>query len=399
MKRILFGISISIIFLSLVLISAYNYANKNYGISLPSIKNIIDPTEKNIAEYLPQGSDLNKPIKIPDGFRLAIFADVKDLGMPRVLAFDKNNILFTTLTGSGKVVVLPDNNKDGIVDEIKVVLTGLNKPHGIVFDNNEVYVAESDKVVKYTYDPILLQFSSGKRILDLPNAGRHFTRTLKINNNKLYVSVGSSCDTCSESDKRRASILVSNLDGSNLENFATGLRNTAFFVFDKDNRIWGNDMGRDFLGDNLPPDELNIIEEGKNYGWPECYGKSIKDDKFRSWEAFNNCNETSPSAYDYPAHSAPLGITFINSGLFDKKDRGNVLASFHGSWNSSKPVGYKIVKLTVLDGKIEKMEDFIYGFLTEDGEILGRPVDLIFDNQGLLYISDDKAGVIYILTK
>ena len=202
-----------------------------------------------------------------------------------------------------------------------------------------------------------------------------------------------------EKDEKLASIIVTNLDGSDLKIFAKGLRNTVFFVTDEKGNIWGNDMGRDFLGDELPPDELNIIQAGRNYGWPYCYGAKVRDRKFRVLEALDRCHPTTASIFDYPAHVAPLGLVFIDSQLFSKDDQGNLLSCLHGSWNSSVPVGYKIVKLDIENGKVNKMEDFISGWLSSDNGILGRPVDLVFDDLGLLYISDDRAGVVYILTK
>lgn len=176
----------------------------------------------------------------------------------------------------------------------------------------------------------------------------------------------------------------------NLRVFAKGLRNTVFFTFDGKGRIWGNDMGRDFLGDSLPPDELNIISEGKDYGWPYCYGDKVRDTKFQNGQQPDYCKDTQGPVFKYPAHVAPLGITFDG--------QGNIFASFHGSWNSSVPVGYKVVKLTLSGDNIVKSEDYVTGWL-KGQEVLGRPVDLIFDKNGNLYISDDKAGLIYVLFK
>ena len=154
-------------------------------------------------------------------------------------------------------------------------------------------------------------------------------------------------------------------------------------------------MGRDLLGDLLPPDELNIIKKGGDYGWPYCYGNKTVDPFGKSEE---KCKSTVGTTWDYHAHVAPLGITFINSSQFPDDWQGDLLASFHGSWNSSVPVGYKIVRLDVDDGKVIDETDFITGFL-QGSVASGRPVDLIFGENGSLYISDDKANAIYILTK
>ena len=279
------------------------------------------------------------------------------------------------------------------------MLTNLNRPHGIAFNKGKIYIAETDKVTRYNYESENFVVNNREKLFSLPAGGRHFTRTIKILENKLYTSVGSSCDTCVESDSKRAAILVSELDGTNLRVFAKGLRNTVFFSFDQERRMWGNDMGRDFLGDDLPPDELNIFEAGRDYGWPYCYGDRIRDTKFKPGQNLDYCENTEGTTFDYPAHVSPLGLTFIDSVLFPESDQGNLLAALHGSWNRTVPVGYKIVKLIVNGDKVLGMEDFITGWLKENGDVLGRPVDLVFDKDGMLYISDDKAGLIYILTK
>jgi len=169
-------------------------------------------------------------------------------------------------------------------------------------------------------------------------------------------------------------------------------------------------MGRDFLGDNLPPDEINIIEEGKDYGWPFCYGRQVHDTDFDKKVYVQivpqpPCGQTEPPIYEIPAHSAPLGLVFIHSSQFPDDWQDDLLVAYHGSWNRSTPSGYKIVRLKINDQKVISHEDFISGFLPasptgEQGtQTIGRPVDLMFDKEGSLYISDDKAGVIYKLAK
>lgn len=353
--------------------------------------------QKSIKQYLPQGDELTYPLTLPRGFNLGIFADLKG-GLPRALAFDERGVMFASIPGKGKILALPDEDGDGKADRTVEVMTGLNRPHGIAFDGNYIYIAETDKVIRAPYEEEGLKVGTPQTLFDLPGGGRHFTRTIKIRDGKIYTSVGSSCDTCVENNPYRGAVLVSDLDGANLRVFAKGLRNTVFFTFDERGRIWGTDMGRDFLGDNLPPDEVNLIEEGKDYGWPYCYGNRVRDSKFKSGEKLSYCTETEEPEFNLPAHVAPLGITFIRSDLFPGEDQGDILVALHGSWNSSTPVGYKIVKLSLLGNFITGMEDFIFGFL--DGkEVLGRPVDLIFDRNGYLFISDDKAGLIYILSK
>jgi len=349
---------------------------------------LINPPQTSQVELGPQGMDLPFPLTIKDGYQIKVFANLEG-SMPRGLALDPNGVLFATVPARGRVIALPDKDKDGIADNVKTVLQRLNQPHGIVFNESNMYVAETGKVTKYEYDNANLFTGREETLFTLPAGGRHFTRTIRIIGQKIYTSVGSSCDTCRENDEKRAALLVSDLDGSNLRVFAKGLRNTVFFVEGDGGKIWGTDMGRDFLGDNLPPDEINIIEDGKDYGWPFCYGDKVRDANFESSFDPNYCGNTTQPAFKLPAHVAPLGLTFMN---------GNLLVSLHGSWNSSVPVGYKVASFIVTGQNVISMEDFITGFI-QGNNVLGRPVDLIVDKDGRLFISDDKAGLIYIVTK
>ena len=253
----------------------------------------------------------------------------------------------------------------------------------------------------------------------MPSGGGHSTRPIKFGpDNRLYVAIGSSCNVCQEKDDRRAKIFSLNRDGGDFKEYAKGLRNSVFFTWSYiDGKMWGTDMGRDFLGDNLPPDEINIIEDGKNYGWPICYGKNIHDAEFdpvrnsppkgpsgaqSAGEISNGvdknsiCSNLEPSYIDISAHSAPLGLAFIPEEGWPQEYWHNLLVAYHGSWNRSEPTGYKIVRYK-LDAKGNYLGEgnFIIGWLTATGEVLGRPVDILIKPEGVMYISDDKAGVIY----
>ena len=191
-----------------------------------------------------------------------------------------------------------------------------------------------------------------------------------------------------------------NPDGSDFEEFARGLRNAVFFTWSYvDARMWATEMGRDWLGDELPPDEINIIEKGKDYGWPHCYGKNIHDVDFDKNVVYKRkpCMEPfeTPSYIDIPAHSAPLGLAFVPEEGWPKEYWYDLIVAYHGSWNRNEPTGYKVVRLKLdEDGNFEGVEDFITGWLRPDGA-LGRPVDILLEPGGVMYISDDKAGVIY----
>ncbi len=308
------------------------------------------------------------PLTVPNGFSISTFA--KNIPNARVLAWDPSGKLLVSSPATGKVFAV---NSDG---SSSVVVSGLRQPHGLALKDGKLYIAETDAVAVYDYNGTA---TNRKKIIDLPGGGNHFSRTIAFGpDGKLYIAIGSSCNVCVEKDSRRASIQV--FDGT-LKPFATGLRNAVFFTW-HGGQMYATVMGRDLLGDDIPPDTIDIIREGKNYGWPYCYSKQIPDTKFGGTAGY--CNKTEPSFIDLPAHSAPLGLAFHGNDLF---------VAYHGSWNRSQPTGYKIVRIR--DGKIE---DFISGWLSNES-VLGRPVDLLFDDKGDLFISDDKAGVIYKVSR
>jgi len=348
------------------------------------------------------------PLTLPSNFQISIYAS--GLVNPRVIFLDPSGVMVVSVPSEGKVLALPEKGNTGVADKVITVAEGLNKPHGIAFkcDGNscKIYIAETDRVVVYNYDKITFKATNGKKIIDLPGGGNHFTRTLMLYNTqrgeRLLIAVGSDCNVCNESDWHRAKILSANLDGSDLKVFSSGLRNSVFMtIHPVTGKIWATEMGRDLLGDNIPPDEINIIEEGKNYGWPICYGKNIHDTEFdKNTYIRNPCMEPfeKPSHIDIQAHSAPLGLAFVsaNTGWL-KEYANNLFVAYHGSWNRSVPTGYKVVRYKLdAQGKYLGMEDFITGWLTPDGKTAyGRPVGILVQPNGEMYITDDKAGVIY----
>lgn len=351
--------------------------------------------EMNSGEELPQVSSVKPtdfPLDLSSDFNISIYAE--NLESPRVLLFDDADRLLVSLTKAGEVVLLSDNDNNGFAETHTALLENLNNPHGLAFYKDWLYVAETDKIVRYQYseEKGLLELP-GEKIIDLPQEGRHFTRTIGFGpDEKLYISIGSSCDTCLESDERQATILAVNPDGTDSQIFASGLRNSVFFNWHPaTGEFFATEMGRDHLGDDLPPDEINIIKKGPGYGWPFCYGKQVYDTVFRG---VDNCKLSEPSFIDLPAHVAPLGLAFAPVSWGD--DWANdLLVAYHGSWNRSTPVGYKIVRFQAEENYQSPSDDFISGWLTEDGSALGRPVDLVFDNNGRLFVSDDKTGLIY----
>lgn len=354
------------------------------------------------------------PLLLPEHFSISTFAS--GLPGPRVLLFDQSSRLLASLTSAGQVVALPDENTDQKADRIIPLLTGLRKPHGLAFacEGNAavqectLFVAEEHRVTAYTYDQSVPSATNPRKILDLPTeGGGHFTRTLLIHDTpegrKLLISIGSSCNVCNEDDPRRASIYSSNLDGSDFKPFATGLRNAVFMTTHPvTGEIWATEMGRDLLGDNTPPDEINILHEGQNYGWPICYGKNVHDTNFdKNVYIQNPCTDKQGSHIDIPAHSAPLGLAFAPEEGWPEDYWHNVFVSYHGSWNRSTPTGYKIVRFKLnSQGVLEGSEDFVTGFLPEgSSQSYGRPVDILTLPGGSMYVSDDKAGSIYLIQR
>ena len=374
-------------------------------------------------------------LKTSAGFQVTYFA--RDLTDPRVLQWDERGRLLVSQTSAGSVVVLADEDHNG-EREVRTLISGLTQPHGLAFytdpTNHQtyLYIAERQQVARYPYDPATGQLTNRpQNIANLPKeSAGHFTRTIAFGPNyrkhslllgydqaktlapeKLYISVGSSCDVCLENTWKQAALLESDPGGTYTAEFAGGLRNAVFFTFHPQTKeIWATEMGRDNLGDNLPPDEVNVVRVAdvdtkggaRRFGWPFCYGNKLTDKTFSAPAGARpdlpkDCSQTEAPVLEIPAHSAPLGLAFIKTTDWPSTWQDNLLVAYHGSWNRTEKTGYKIVRFQLdAQGKIlaPQAEDFISGWLA-DNKILGRPVDLKFGPDHALYISDDYSGVIY----
>lgn len=406
MKKNILTIIGILIFAAIVFGGVYTW--KNFRGAGPAVRG----PSGDIANQIPSSDSPNLPeavnrtdfpLKLPKGFTISIFA--KNLPGARAMVIDGLNNMWVSQTGQGKVSQVEAGS--GRVNEI---FKNLDRQHGLAVDPGEgltLYIAEETKISKVR----LYTEGTLQKIIDLPKGGRHFTRTLAFGpDGRLYVSIGSSCDVCNEKDERFAAIYSMNKDGSDFKQVAKGLRNSVFFTWDYVNgKMWATEMGRDMLGDDLPPDEINVIEMGPgsspgraaqtlDFGWPICYGKNIHDTQFDKNKYIRNpCEDKQPSYIDLPAHSAPLGLAFVPEEGWPEDYWYDLIVAFHGSWNRSEPTGYKLTRIKLdAQGNYQGMEDFVSGWLSADGKTsLGRPVDIIIQPGGTMFISDDKAGVIY----
>lgn len=352
-------------------------------------------------------------LSVPEGFSINLFA--RELGKVRAMTFDINGNLYATIIDQGKLVALRDLDNDGRADVTVTLLSGLKSPHGIEIACPEnvtgclLFLAETDKVTRFDLDSNSLTLSNPKVLFELPSDGFHFTRSILLKNidgnNVILTSVGSSCNVCNETNDKRAKILISDIEGFKTTEFSSGLRNAVFMTMNPENGdVYATENGRDYLGDNVPPDEVNLIEEGNFYGWPYCYGDNIIDRTFdTSRKADDACNSAVTPKIQIQAHSAPLGLRFIRPSIVEQWGEGfknNLFVAYHGSWNRSEPTGYKVVKFKLNeDGTFSPEEDFITGFLDSNNEVKGRPVDIIFSKEGAMFITDDKEGRIYRVVK
>ena len=280
-----------------------------------------------------------KQLKLPDGFHIAVFAD--NIDSARMLTFSPGGVLLVSESGEGKVVALPDPKHAGRAARVATVLSGLNEPHGIAFYEGKLYVTENNRVRRYDWDEATLRATNPTKLADLPGGGGHSTRSIVFHGSKMYISAGSTCNVCIEKDPRRAAVTEFNPDGSGQKTFAKGLRNAVgIAVNPKTETVWVTVNGRDWLGDDLPPETIyDLGKEGGDAGWPYCYGDRIPDPNFTR-AGDNRCQSVLEPKVQMQAHSAPLGLAFIEGTMFPPEYRNNIFVAFHGSWNRGLPTGY-----------------------------------------------------------
>ncbi len=360
-------------------------------------------------------------LRLPAGFEIAVFAKLDSA--PRMLAFDKNGHLFVSLTKNNQIIMLAAANRDGASRAPVLVSNQLNAPHGLAFVGDDLLVANQDGIVKLTQKNG--NWSAPQPFIHRLPSGGHTLKTIKVGpDNFLYLNVGSSCNVCVEEDPTRATILRYTLQGkpagglevvgqhNNLAPiWASGLRNSQGFAWHpKTGSMFATNNGADMrsstkggkVNDELPPEHLNKIEPRRNYGWPHCWGDSnlknmVEDPNFVG--ANNFCKNATPPAITFTSHSTPIGVTFLNKTNFPSEYKNDAIVALHGSWNRAQLSGYKLVRVKFNGVTPVELVDFATGWLQNDeaghNEAWGRPVDVIAGPDGALYVSDDRANVIY----
>lgn len=339
----------------------------------------------------PNGS---RQLQVPPGFAVQLFA--AGLEAPRHMAEGSDGAIYVAERGADRVSRLRDEDGDGAADAVEVFAEGLESAHGIAWHQNALYVGATDGI--YRFGPPARAGGQGAKVADLPPRGMHYTRTVRFGpDGRMFVTIGSTCNACHEEDPHRAAMWVYEADGSGGRLFARGLRNTVDFAFHPETgAIFGVENGRDSMGDDVPPEELNLIRDGGDYGWPVCHGRDIPDPELGGADA---CRGKEAPVLTMQAHSAPLGVQFYTAGQFPEEYRGNLFVTFHGSWNRSEPTGYKVVRVPFADGMpAGEPQDFVTGWFA-GGSAWGRPVGLLQTRDGALLISDDRGGVIYRISR
>lgn len=338
-------------------------------------------------------------IKLPPGFSISVFAEVENA---RSLALSPSGIVYVGNRNEDKVYAVQDTDGDFVADKKWVLDTGLNMPNGVAFRDGDLYVAEVSRILKYEGIESKLD-NPGEPVVvydKFPTETHHGWKYIAFGpDGKLYVPVGAPCNICEPTDPVYAAIHRMNADGTGLELFASGVRNTVGFTWHpQSNELWFTDNGRDMLGDDIPPCELNYApKQGLHFGYPYCHGGTIKDPEFGDKRA---CDEFTKPALNFGAHVAPLGLKFYTGSMFPAEYQNQLIVAEHGSWNRSKKSGYKLnlVKINS-NNEVTGSENFASGWLNEETqEVSGRPVDVLQLPDGSLLVSDDHAGKIYRIT-
>ncbi|MBI5341822.1 MAG: sorbosone dehydrogenase family protein [Deltaproteobacteria bacterium] len=334
-------------------------------------------------------------IRLPPGFRIEMYAEVPNA---RSMAMGARGTLFVGTRKGEVYAVLPGISAAG-TRQVVTIARGLHSPNGVAFREGALYVAEINRVLRY--DGIEARLSDPPKPVvvndGFPRDEHHGWKFIRFGpDGMLYVPVGAPCNVCERDDPRYASILRMRPDGTGLEVFASGVRNTVGFDWNPDTKeLWFTDNGRDLMGDDLPPDELNRApRKGLHFGFPYIHGKGTPDPDFG---ARGKPRNFTPPEWELPAHVASLGMRFYTGTMFPDGYRGRIFIAEHGSWNRSSPIGYRVTVVRVEGNRAASYETFAEGWL-KGGKAWGRPVDVQAMPDGSLLVSDDHGGRIYRIT-
>jgi len=373
-------------------LATFLYVIYRHSYLIQSLRNL--PRVGSVAELTTSDRELLAKITLPENFIISYFA--KDVPGARSMTMGSNGIIYVGTRGENVIYALADKDHDGRADERTVVIDHLNTPNGVAYKDGDLYVAEISRVIKFSdidrsydkhpkYDVVYDDF---------PKDIDHGWKYIAIGpDNKIYVPVGVPCNICEPKDPY-GSITRINTDGSGFEIYARGIRNTVGFDWNPETKdLWFTDNGRDLMGDDIPPDELNVApDKGLHFGYPYCHAGDIVDPKFGRGKV---CSNYASPAIKLGPHVAALGFKFYRGTSFPKEYSNRVFIAEHGSWNRREPIGYRITTVEIQGNKAENYQVFAEGWLSKSGDAWGRPVDILELKDGSILVSDDKAGAIY----
>lgn len=333
-------------------------------------------------------------IELPPGFAIEVYALVPNA---RSLTLSPGGVLYVGSREGGKVHAVVDRDGDQVADRVHEIASGLNMPNGVAWREGDLYVAEVSRVLRFPGIDDRLADPPAPVVVtdDYPTDRHHGWKFIAFDprGEWLYVPVGAPCNVCDPEDPIYSTITRIRPDGTGREIFASGVRNTVGFDWHPETgELWFTDNGRDRMGDDVPPDELNRApEKGLDFGFPRCHGRAVRDPEFGRAGA---CESQVPPAAELGAHVAALGMRFYTGDMFPEEYRGDLFHAEHGSWNRSSKVGYRVMRTRLDGGRVEAVEPFATGWLRGQRE-WGRPVDVLVMPDGALLVSDDDAGAVY----